>query len=40
VKKIEIMQDGRLSDYFGEGFFDEADNLAMKLFVLNKNTSN
>lgn len=40
VKKIEIGQDGRLSDYFGEGFFDEADNLAIQLFVLNKTASN
>jgi len=40
IKKIEIGADGRLSDYFGQGFFDEADNLAMQLIVLNKNASN
>jgi predicted ATP-dependent endonuclease of OLD family len=32
VKKIEILEDGSLSDDFGTGFFDEADNLAINLF--------
>ncbi len=32
VKKIEILEDGSLSDDFGSGFFDEADNLAINLF--------
>lgn len=40
VKKIEIQKDGSLSSEFGNGFFDEADNLAIQLFVLNKNASN
>lgn len=40
VKKIKIQEDGCLSDNFGPGFFDEADNLATQLFVLNKNASN
>ena len=34
VKKIEILEDGSLSDDFGSGFFDEADNLAINLFNL------
>jgi hypothetical protein len=33
LKKIEILPDGRLSDKFGEGFFDEADRLAMNLLT-------
>jgi len=31
VKNIEIRKDGSLSDSFGSGFFDEADNLSMDL---------
>lgn len=31
-KKIGIAEDGSLIDEFGEGFYDEADNLAMELF--------
>jgi predicted ATPase len=31
-RKIEILEDGRLSDSFGTGFYDEADTLAMDLF--------
>ena len=31
-RKIEIMEDGRLSDSFGSGFYDEADTLALDLF--------
>ena len=34
VLKIDIKEDGRLSDSFGTGFFDEADNLAMDLLTL------
>ena len=34
VKKIEILEDGSLSDDFGSGFLDEADNLAINLFNL------
>ena len=30
-RKIEILEDGRLSESFGPGFFDEADMLAMEL---------
>lgn len=30
-RKIDILEDGRLSEPFGTGFFDEADNLAMDL---------
>ena len=40
VKKIELLEGGRLSEEFGSGFFDEADNLAVQLFISNKNTSN
>ena len=38
VKSIDILSDGRLSDKFGEGFFDEADRLAMDLLTI-KTTS-
>ena len=31
VKEIDIAEDGRLQDSFGNGFFDEADNLVMNL---------
>ena len=34
VKTIDILPDGRLADKFGEGFFDEADRLAMNLFKM------
>ena len=34
VKKINIKYDGRLDDTFGEGFFDEADNMAMDLLSI------
>ena len=30
-RKIEIMEDGRLSEPFGPGFFDESKNLVMKM---------
>jgi len=32
MNKITILEDGSLSDRFGEGFFDEADKQAMELF--------
>jgi predicted ATPase len=32
INKITILEDGSLSDRFGEGFFDEADKQAMELF--------
>lgn len=34
VIKINIKDDGRLSEPFGSGFLDEADNLAMDLLIL------
>lgn len=34
VKTIDILPDGRLSDKFGEGFFDEADKRAMDLLKI------
>ncbi len=37
VKMIELEPDGRLSDSFGEGFFDEADKLAMSLLDIKVN---
>lgn len=40
IKKINIMKNGNLSDDFGEGFFDEADRIAMELFLLNRNQKN
>ncbi len=40
VKKINILEDGSLSDDFGRGFFDEADNIAMEIFLLNQSQKN
>jgi len=40
AKKIEILKDGTLSQDFGPGFFDEADNLAVQLYISNKNSTN
>lgn len=40
VKKIEILEDGYLSDDFGTGFFDEAQKIAISLFGLNKSQKN
>ncbi len=40
VKKIEIDEFGRLNKEFGKGFFDEADNIAMELFLLQQSQSN
>jgi predicted ATPase len=34
VKRIDIQEDGSLTDDFGRGFFDEADNLAIDLYTL------
>lgn len=34
VRDIGIAQDGRLTDKFGSGFFDEADSLAMNLLKI------
>ncbi len=40
VKKINILPDGSLSGEFGSGFFDEADNIALELFLLKKSQEN
>jgi AAA15 family ATPase/GTPase len=42
VKKIQILEDGSLSDEFGTGFFDEAANWELELLRLknNKNRQN
>ena len=40
VKKINILEDGSLSDDFGRGFFDEADNIAMDIFLMNQSQKN
>ena len=40
VKKINVLEDGSLSDDFGSGFYDEAANLAISLFDLRKNRQN
>ena len=34
IKHIRVEDDGRLSEPFGSGFFDEADNLAMNLLMI------
>lgn len=36
IKKIEIKGNGKLTDSFGEGFFDESDKHAMELFRLER----
>ena len=40
VEKIEIDQLGRLTKEFGTGFFDEADRIAIDIFLLNQSQSN
>lgn len=40
VKKINIREDGGLTDDFGTGFFDEADNIALELFLLKQSQKN
>jgi len=35
VKKINIQEDGTLSDDFGTGFFDEADKIAISIWNMN-----
>jgi predicted ATPase len=40
IRKINISRNGVLSDEFGEGFFDEADNIAIQLFNLTRNQDN
>jgi len=39
-RKININKDGSLSAEFGTGFYDEADNIAIDLFLLNKKLLN
>lgn len=36
IKLIEIDKTGKLTDAFGSGFYDEADNMALDLFLLNQ----
>jgi len=40
VEKIEIDEFGRLSKEFGSGFFDEADKIALDIFLLKHSQSN
>jgi hypothetical protein len=40
VEKIEIDEFGRLSKEFGSGFFDEADRIALDIFLLKQSQSN
>ena len=37
---INITKDGSLTRNFGKGFFDEADNIAMELFLLKMGQKN
>ena len=37
VKKINILEDGSLSDDFGPGFYDEAANWELELLKLKRN---
>lgn len=39
ARRITILPDGRLSESFGEGFFDEADEHSMQLYRLQKKAS-
>lgn len=38
-REIKIMNDGRLSNEFGQGFFDEADKIAFELYRLSVNSN-
>lgn len=40
VKCIQINKDGSLTDDFGTGFFDEADNIALELFLIKQSQNN
>lgn len=40
VERIEIDRYGRLSKEFGSGFFDEADNISIELFLLSNKQNN
>ena len=37
-RKIEIQEDGRLSEPFGPGFFDEATGLSLSLLEMKMNS--
>lgn len=40
VKEIRIREDGSMTNDFGHGFFDEADQIALDLFLLNQSQKN
>ncbi len=40
IKQIKIQPDGSLTDDFGAGFFDEADNIALDIFLLKNSQRN
>jgi AAA15 family ATPase/GTPase len=40
IRKIEIQADGSLTDEFGTGFFDEADNIAISIWNMNQSQKN
>jgi predicted ATPase len=40
IYPINIQEDGSLSKNFGKGFFDEADNIALELFLLKNQQNN
>jgi predicted ATPase len=40
VKRIDIQEDGSMTDDFGTGFFDEADKIAMSIWNMNKSQKN
>lgn len=40
VKKINIQEDGSLTDDFGNGFFDEADKVAISIWSMNQSQKN
>lgn len=40
VREITIDRNGRMSQDFGPGFFDEADNIAIQLFNINQQSQN
>ena len=40
IYPIKIREDGSLTKNFGTGFFDEADNIALELFLLKAHQNN
>ena len=40
IKKINILEDGSLSEDFGTGFFDESDRIAMSIWSMNQSQKN